>query len=72
MQQRQAGTSLREGARTRHLFFSFPLGSTVVVGGTGRSETETGDDSAGRGASFFGFFAILLLRCSPLATGFPL
>jgi hypothetical protein len=40
-----------------------PLGTTTVTGGRGRSETDTG----GVEVSFFGFLAILLLRCSPLA-----
>jgi hypothetical protein len=42
-------------------FFGFPFGITVVMGGMGRSEVE----SFGGEVSFFGFFAILLLRCSP-------
>jgi hypothetical protein len=45
-------------------FFILPLGSTVVVGGIGRSDVL--EDSFGAEVSFFGFFAILLLRCSPL------
>jgi hypothetical protein len=43
-----------------HLFFSLPLGMTVVVGGIGRVEVL--DDSCGGLVFFFGFFAILLLR----------
>src|SRR4030095_11986305 len=39
------------------LFFTLPLGNTVVVGGAGRSDV----DSRGGEVSFFGFFAILLL-----------
>ena len=44
----------------RHLFFSLPLGSTVVTGGMGRSELV----SLGGEVSFLGFFTILLLRWS--------
>jgi hypothetical protein len=51
-----------------YLFFNLPLGTTAVVGATGRDEVE--EDSAGKLVSFFGFFAILLLRCSPLAMVF--
>jgi hypothetical protein len=51
-------SSRRQGA----LFFNLPLGTTVVTGGMGRSEV----DSRGAELSFFGFFDILLLRCSPL------
>jgi hypothetical protein len=54
----------RKTAATRYLFFILPLGSTEVVGGVGRSEND--EDSFGEPLSFFGFFAILLLRCSPL------
>jgi len=42
-----------------YLFFSFPLGNTVVIGGVGRSDAP---DSFGAEVSFFGFFTILLLR----------
>lgn len=48
-----------------YLFFSLPLGMTEVVGAMGRVEADPG--SLGALASFFGFFVILLLRCSPLA-----
>ena len=47
-----------------YLFFSLPLGMTVVTGGMGRSDALC---SLGGEVSFLGFFAILLLRCSPLA-----
>lgn len=47
-----------------YLFFSLPLGITVVVGGVGRVDVE--DESLGRSRSFFGFFDILSLRCTPL------
>lgn len=47
------------------LCFSLPFGRTVVVGGMGRSEVPL--PSFGGEWSFFGFFDILLLRCSPLA-----
>ena len=47
------------------LFFNLPFGMTVVVGGVGRSEVPP--PSLGGEWSFFGFFAILLLRWSPLA-----
>ncbi len=50
-----------------YLFFSLPRGMTAVIGATGRSEV----DVLGGDVSFFGFFAILLLRCSPLAIGPP-
>jgi hypothetical protein len=40
------------------------LGTTVVVGGIGREDAA--EESFGGLLSFFGFFAILLLRCSPL------
>jgi hypothetical protein len=43
--------------------FGLPLGMTAVCGGLGRSEPIC----FGGEVSFFGFFAILLLRCSPLA-----
>lgn len=46
-----------------YLFFSLPLGRTEVVGGVGRVEPEAA--SLGALVSFFGFFVILLLRCSP-------
>ena len=49
----------------RYLFFNFPLGITVVVGGMGRVEVP--DESRGGLLSFLGFLIILLLRCSPLA-----
>lgn len=44
-------------------FFSLPRGITVVTGGVGRSDAPV----LGGEVSFFGFFAILLLRCSPFA-----
>jgi hypothetical protein len=47
------------------LFFSLPLGITAVVGAMGRVEVL--DGSGGKLVSFLGFFAILLLFCSPLA-----
>jgi len=50
--------------RRPYLFFSLPLGMTVVTGGVGRLETI--DASFSGALSFFGFFVILLLRCSPL------
>jgi hypothetical protein len=53
-------------ALQHHLFFSLPLGITAVVGGMGRSEVDE-DVSLVVPLSFFGFFAILLLRCSPFA-----
>lgn len=55
---------------SRYLFLSFPLGRTVVVGGVGRVETDV--DSLGALVSFFGFFTILLLRCSLFAIAFSL
>lgn len=48
---------------TRYFVFGLPRGITAVMGGMGRSDT----DSLGGELSFLGFFAILLLRCSPLA-----
>ena len=54
--------------RMGYLFFSLPLGMTVVIGGIGRSEPLP---SRGSEVSFLGFFAILLLRCSPFAMGPP-
>jgi hypothetical protein len=51
--------SMRQG----YLFFSLPLGRTEVVGGVGRVEPDAA--SFGALVSFFGFFVILLLRCSP-------
>ncbi|MGY8905627.1 MAG: hypothetical protein ACKVIH_13895, partial [Burkholderiales bacterium] len=49
--------------RLGYLFFSFPRGTTVVVGCVGRSEVP----SLGGEVSFLGFFAILLLFWSPFA-----
>ena len=49
------------------LFFSLPFGSTDVIGALGRLDVP--EESGGVLVSFFGFFAILLLRCSPLAMG---
>ena len=46
---------------------TLPRGATNVDGGMGRSEVNV----LGGDVSFFGFLAILLLRCSPLAMGFP-
>lgn len=46
---------------------TLPRGATSVVGGMGRSEVNV----LGGDVSFFGFLAILLLRCSPLAMLFP-
>ncbi len=46
-----------------HLSLTLPRGATKVVGATGLSEVKF----LGGAVSFFGFFAILLLRCSPLA-----
>ena len=51
-----------------YLFFNFPFGKTDVVGATGRSENPVG--SLEVPLSFFGFFTILLLRCSPLGMSF--
>lgn len=51
-----------------YLFFNFPRGATKVIGALGRSPGTMG--LAGE-VSFFGFLDILLLRCSPLAMGFP-
>ena len=48
-----------------HLFFNLPRGITAVTGGVGRSDV----DSFGGEVSFFGFFAILLLRCWPFGMG---
>ena len=57
------GLSDAAGLEGRYrLFFSLPFGRTVVTGGIGRSL----NDSFGGEVSFFGFFVILLLRCSPL------
>ena len=47
-----------------YLFLSLPLGSTDVVGATGRVDVD--EESFAGLVSFLGFFAILLLRCSPL------
>jgi hypothetical protein len=47
-----------------YLFFSLPLGITVVMGGVGRVDVE--DESLGTSRSFFGFFEFLSLRCTPL------
>src|SRR3989338_1979777 len=52
------------GCWVTYLFFSLPRGMTAVTGGMGRSEPPL---SLGSEVSFLGFFAILLLRCSPLA-----
>jgi hypothetical protein len=52
------------GTAGSYLFFSLPFGMTVVVGATGRVDEP--DTSLGGLVSFFGFFTILLLRCSPL------
>src|SRR3990167_10046786 len=52
------------GGWVTYLFFSLPRGMTAVTGGMGRSEPPL---SLGSEVSFLGFFAILLLRCSPLA-----
>ena len=49
---------------TGYFVFSFPLGSTAVVGGTGRVDVV--EESLGGLVSFLGFLGILLLRCSPL------
>ena len=46
---------------------TFPRGATKVVGAMGRSEVNV----FGADVSFFGFLAILLLRCSPLAMVHP-
>jgi len=56
--------------KTGYLVLSFPLGSTVVVGAMGRVEAAV--ESLGALVSFLGFFAILLLRCSPLGMVFSL
>jgi hypothetical protein len=48
-----------------YLFFNLPLGSTEVVGATGRLEVPL--VSGGKLASFLGFLTILLLFWSPLA-----
>jgi len=50
---------------SRYLFFILPLGKTDVIGATGRVDVD-GAESSGGLLSFFGFFTILLLRCSPL------
>jgi hypothetical protein len=47
-----------------YFVFNLPLGTTAVVGGMGREDAA--EESFGGLLSFFGFFAILLLRCSPL------
>jgi hypothetical protein len=47
-----------------YFVFNLPLGSTAVVGGMGREDAA--EESFGGLLSFFGFLAILLLRCSPL------
>ena len=52
------------GPLRRYLFFSLPFGITTVVGAMGRVEVL--DDSFGGLLSFLGFFAILLLRWTPL------
>lgn len=59
------GTCCGDEESCRYLFFSLPLGMTEVVGAMGRVEADPG--SLGALASFFGFFVILLLLCSPLA-----
>ncbi|MCM2478158.1 hypothetical protein [Serpentinimonas maccroryi] len=52
------------------MFFSFPLGTTAVIGATGRPEVlGVVGVSLGGLVSFWGFFTILLLRCSPLGMG---
>jgi hypothetical protein len=53
-----------ENGATSYFVFNLPLGATVVVGGMGREDAA--EESFGGLLSFFGFFAILLLRCSPL------
>ena len=63
-------TNERDSIESRYLALSFPLGRTVVVGGVGRVETDVA--SLGALVSFFGFFTILLLRCSPFAIAFSL
>lgn len=45
-------------------FFVLPFGSTVVVGGSGRSE---GAPVLGGDVSFFGFLTIFSRRCSPMS-----
>jgi len=50
-----------------YLFFNLPRGATKVTGALGLSP---GTITLGGDVSFFGFFAILLLRCSPLAMSF--
>ena len=51
-----------------YLFFNLPFGSTEVTGAMGLVDGL--EASCGRLVSFLGFFAILLLRCSPLAMVF--
>jgi hypothetical protein len=53
--------------RENHLSLTLPRGATKVDGAMGRSEVNV----LGGDVSFFGFLAILLLRCSPLAMVFP-
>ncbi len=64
----KSGSASNSHHRPRpHLFFNFPLGITVVVGGMGRLDSL--DGFGGGLVSFLGFFTILLLRWSPLAMG---
>jgi len=46
-----------------YLSLTLPRGATKVEGAIGRSDVNV----LGGDVSFFGFLAILLLRCSPLA-----
>ena len=57
-------TCSTESGVAGYFVFNLPLGTTVVVGGIGREDAA--EESFGGLLSFFGFFAILLLRCSPL------
>lgn len=57
--------TLHKRAGLLYLFFNLPFGNTAVVGGIGRVDVP--EESGGGLLSFFGFFVILLLRCSPLA-----
>lgn len=61
--------NLHKHAGLLYLFFNLPFGNTAVVGGIGRVDVP--EESGGGLLSFFGFFVILLLRCSPLAMVYP-
>ena len=67
--QGRPGQASRALGRKNHLSLSLtlPRGATKVDGAMGRSDVNV----LGGDVSFFGFLAILLLRCSPLAMLVP-